>query len=318
MVPVTELSVRDGAKTAFVSRSVDRSAREVKCDECGKRIDFKKGAIARSPHDMRLICMACNDVLVEARADLIATLRSKPGAIIKRMKKRSEVKKSKEAMKSAAERTAPMFDGGVEVTKCRACGERVRADDVKSKNTAGEPECPDCGAPIKFTGETAPKTEDKIIPDREKANEKAIADSKISTAVSGKFCPKCGDQWPIIKGELFPNCGHTGTPVDDPSKAERVNPAAGHQRYLGGGGVGQLEVSIPVSTFVVDRGADIRVGGFKATINISGDGGEEGSIPVVGRKIHKELLHLAKLAFEDQLEWYLECSDKLRKRLENE
>lgn len=235
-------------------------------------------------------------------------------AIIDVMKKRSEVKKL------AAERTAPMFDGGVEVTKCRACGEKVRADDVKSKNTAGEPECPDCGAPIKFTGETAPKSDEKkveqITPEREKANEKAIADSKVSTAASGKFCPKCGDQWPILKGELTPNCGHTGTPVDHPSMAERIDPAAGHQRYPGG--VGQLEVSIPVSTFVVDRGADIRVGGFKATITLSGDGSEEGSIPVVGRKIHKELLHLAKLAFEDQLEWYLECSDKLRKRLENE
>ena len=256
------------------------------------------------------------------------------------MKKRSEVKKS------AAARTEPMFVGGVEITKCGGCGEKVRIDDVKSKNTAGEPECPDCGAPVKFTGEKAVSEIKKVADakEAEREREKAIVAAKMSTAKSGKFCPKCGSEWPIVKGSLYPNCGHDGEPVDDPAKAERHNPAAGHQRNETKGSppdeaphsaarevlremrknspvvvddteesrVASIEVTWPVSTFPIDRNADLRVGGFKASVEMGTDLDYDRAAALV----LKQLRHLAELAFKEQLEWYLRSSDMLRKTLD--
>lgn len=152
---------------------------------------------------------------IAARA-IIGPMEDKPK---KKLRKRSEARAEKP---SAAERTVPI--PGTEEkglpghAQCRECGETVAAAKC-TRRPSGELECSECGAPIPEEGFT----------EELRAAAKADAPREISFK-RPVFCDQCGAEWKIIDGKPWPNCGHKEGFVDDPKKAKRWNPPAGHPR----------------------------------------------------------------------------------------
>jgi hypothetical protein len=153
----------------------------------------------------------------------------------KKLKTRSEALREKRereassAKTSAAERTIPIKGSGLPgYAQCEACHETVKSADCTLR-PSGELECSACGAPIPkegFTGETHDAVKERLEPKPDATK----GEARDLGFVRPVYCNKCGAKWEIINGRPWPNCGHVDGFVDDPTKAEKWNPPAGHPR----------------------------------------------------------------------------------------
>lgn len=136
---------------------------------------------------------------------------------------------------SAADRTLPI-PGTEGKVHCGTCNTTSDLKDC-SKRPSGELECPTCAAPIKPSD--LPKGMAKAIdqgvqtsvtsdPPRKLTNDERPP--KATQPLPKMYCNICGAHWERVDGTPFPNCGHDDGMVDDPRKAKKWNPPAGHPR----------------------------------------------------------------------------------------
>ncbi len=246
------------------------------------------------------------------------------------MRSRSEAKKSKKAVTSAAERTEPMkyTDPDATVT-CGVCDESAIVKDCTT-NDKGALECPACGAPIEAAAvaskvtkveEDIPFPENETItkpserpatrkPVFESKNEIAKQDAMLKDAVLPSrteheqppkaYCSTCGSEWGVVNGKLWGNCGHNVEPTDSPTKAQRYSPPGGSARATVLGRTlrvtrGKSNFGYPGMNF-----GGFSIGPYEVTIEV----GPGVDLLDASRGIRADLKKIADEAFDDELKWY--------------
>lgn len=242
------------------------------------------------------------------------------------MKSRSEVMRTRgqaksEPKPSAEARTEPLpaiVPSGW--ARCDACGATAEASMCAVRND-GFAECPDCGAPMTLDASAAPPA----------TKPEAFAPKHPER----KWCGECATEVSFTpKGMFFP-CGHDKAErVDDPRKAKKVKPAAGHQTrteheierrraagvvvdakgdtaVIAHGAAPSTPASVAVqgnrlsvqwgeSRMPIDQFNSFKCGGFIATVDLP-----EGADRVAeAEKILRDLEQIADKTFQRQREWY--------------
>ena len=246
------------------------------------------------------------------------------------MKSRSEVLKNRTATKSpAAERTVPL--PFAHKLTCDACEHEFETKNVTQRED-GTIECPECGNPMataQWPGEFPKIKKDKTPPPDSDSD--VIVSSRLDTTSNAQpsklhhpdmYCGDCGAKWTWekfvgINGGYAINCGHiTAIQVDDPRKAKKLNPPAGHPRPdppkdplesrapFGTPAVtltgNRLSITWGECRFPVDQFNSLKVGQIIMTVEHAPDDDRV----EVARRMLSDMQKIQDLAFDVQSTWY--------------
>lgn len=138
---------------------------------------------------------------------------------------------------------------------------------------------------------------------RENAKQDAMLKDFVSTAPAHEpppktYCTTCGSEWPIVKGEIWKNCGHTGGSVGSPRNASNYNPPAGTPRATVLGTT--LHITRGKATFPTVAYGNFHVGPFGASVELM----PGMDLIETAARIRADLRKIADDAFAEELAWY--------------